>query len=193
MQIARLALVAAVLTSAAAGAATNRTDPGFVYNGQNGPFVTEGATACPGTLIPSLPGGGSGDTCTGGASNTITNYGGVCGAALPFPYPGPEDIYQLNLGAGNNVGFSMSLAGSTGDLVLYLVGTCGDGSSCVANSQDAIGPGMGPEDIPAASYPAGDYFVYVDSYYASGGDHCGTYTLSVTGTLPVELLEFQVN
>ena len=87
----------------------------------------------------------------------------------------------------------MSLTGSTGDLALFLLDTCGVDTSCVANSSDVIGPGAGPEVIAAAARTAGDYYLYVDSYYAIGvGASCGTYTLTVTGTLPVELDGFTI-
>jgi len=192
MRPTRLAVLATLLLTSVAGAAvTTRSDPGFIYGGHNGPFTTEGVS-CPGSPVASLPFSQAGNTCTSGGTNTLTSYTGTC--TLPFPYPGPEDIYQLVLGAANSVGFSMALGGSAGDLALFLIGTCGDGTSCVANSSDLIGPGVGPEVIAAASYAAGDYYLYIDSYYAAGqGGECGTYTLDITGTLPVELLEFRVN
>lgn len=194
MRTARLALlISAFAATAASAAVTNRSDAGFVFHGPTGPFATEGVS-CPGTLIPSLPASPAGNTCTSGATNTITNYGGTCATALPFPYPGPEDIYQFNAGAGANIAFSMSLTGSTGDLALFILDTCNVAANCINQSQDAIGPGAGPETIAATAYAAGDYYVYIDSYYG-GTDpaRCGTYTLNVTGTLPVELLEFKVD
>ncbi len=189
MRPTRLALLATVLiASPPAPAVTQRSDPRFVYGGHNQPYGPEGGVSCPGILVGSLPATLPGNTCTGGGVNTLTTYTGTC--TLPAPYPGPEDIYQLNLGAGNNVAFSADLTGSTGDLALLVLGTCGDGTSCVANSADLIGIGVGPEVIAAASYAAGDYYVYVDSYYAVGqAGNCGSYTLSITGTLPVELLD----
>ena len=75
--------------------------------------------------------------------------------------------------------------------MLFIISTCGDGNSCVVNSQDAIGPGVGPEIIDPAGYASGTYYVYVDSYYNAGSSgSCGTYTLDVTGTIPVELVGF---
>jgi hypothetical protein len=193
MRIVRLALFATAFTAVAASAAvTNRTDAGFVYRGLNGPFATEGS-ACPGVTVPSLPFTSTGgDTC--GNTNVVTNYGGVCNTDLPFPYPGPEAVFQMTLAAGNNVAFSATL-GAAGDLAIFVVGSaCGTGTNCLGHSQDAIGPGVGPETIAAASYPAGTYFVYMDSYYATGNPGaCGTFTLNITGSLPVELLQFEVN
>ena len=80
------------------------------------------------------------------------------------------------------------------DLALFLIGTCGDGNSCIVNSADFIGPGVGPEVIDPAPQAPGDYYLYVDSYYDAGTPgSCGTYTLSVTGPLPLEMLDFSVN
>jgi hypothetical protein len=145
--------------------------------------------AAPPFLVTSLPYTDTGTTC--GATNDITNYS--C-ASLPFPYPGPDVIYSFAMGAGNSVAFSASLTGSTGDLALFMISTCGNGATCIVTSQDAIGAGAGPEAIPAQNYATGTRYLYIDSYYASpAGTSCGTYTLNVTGTLPVELLNFSVD
>jgi hypothetical protein len=191
MRIARLVLVTAALTASAASAATTRTDPGFVYQGLNGPVAPlGGGTACPGDAIAALPFSDPGTTCDN--TNTLTNYTGTC--TLPFPYGGENAIYQITLAAGNNVTFSADLTGSAGDLALFLITTCGNGATCFDNSEDLIGAGVGPEVIAAASYTPGTYCLYVDSYYAAGNPgSCGTYTLSVTGSLPVELVEFSID
>lgn len=184
-----LVLLAIVLVvPAIAAGQQNRTDPEF----EGVPAPPEGGgDVCPGfTVVGPLPFNDSGNTCDG--TNSLSSYSGAC--TLPFSYAGEDEIYQLNLGAGNNVGFSADLTGSAGDLALFLIGTCDSGPSCVANSQDAIGPGVGPEVIAAASYPVGDYYLYVDSYYNAGSPgSCGTYNLTISGVLPVELLEFSVN
>lgn len=145
--------------------------------------------AAPPFLVTALPYTDAGTTC--GATNDITNYSCI---SLPFPYPGPDVIYSFSMGAGNSVAFSASLTGSTGDLALFVISTCGDGNSCIVTSQDAIGAGTGPETIAAQNYPTGTRYLYVDSYYgAPNPASCGTYTLNVTGTLPVELLNFSVD
>lgn len=188
-------IVLAVLFALAAPglvlAATNRSDPDFVYQANQPPIAGGGACPTP-QAIAALPFSDAGTNCDG--TNAISNYGGVCNTNLPFPYPGPEAIYQINLGVGNNVAFSAVVAGSTGDLAVFVVGSaCGVGTNCVASSQDSIGAGAGPENIAAAAYTPGTYFVYIDSYYAVGnGLSCGNYTLNVTGTLPAELIEFSV-
>lgn len=187
--------VLALALTAGPLAAANRSDAGFVFQGSPipDPQIEGGADACPGAAIASLPFTDPGTTCDN--TNTITNYDSVaCELNLDFPYPGPNAIYQITLAAGNSVAFSADLTGSTGDLALFLLGTCGTGSSCIDTSEDAIGPGAGPEEITAATYPAGTYFLYIDSYYGAGNPaNCGTYTLNVTGTVPVELMSFSID
>jgi hypothetical protein len=155
-------------------------------------FAAQQADACtPAPVITVLPYTDSGTTC--GATNDITTYGGVCGTNLPFPYPGPDVIYAFTTTAGNSVAISASLTGSTGDLAVFVLDSCGVGSSCVQNSQDAIGAGAGPELIAAASYGVGTHYLYIESYYGTGSISCGTYTLSVTGNLPIDLESFSID
>jgi len=181
-------LVLAILIVAAPADAANRTDPDFVGIPASEPEV--GSDGCPPAafISGSLPWNDTGDTCAG-FTNGSGNYAGTCG--LTFAYGGEDVVYEMTLTAGNSVGFSMDLTGSTGDLALFILGTCGDSSTCIVNSQDAIGPGAGPEVIDPANYPAGTYYVYVDSYYAAGtAGSCGIYDLTVTGNLPAELVSF---
>ncbi len=184
-----LAMLVAVPSVVLAQTVVNRSDPGF----EGSPAAPEdgGDTCPPGvSIIGPLPFVDAGDTCNG-FTDTVSAYGGAC---LTFTYAGEDTIYELTLGAGNNISFSADLTGSTGDLALFVIGTCGDGSSCVVSSQDAIGPGVGPELIAAMPYTPGTYFVYVDSYYAAGSaGSCGTYTLTVDGTVPVKLLGFSID
>ncbi len=157
-------------------------------------FAAQQVDACtPAPVITVLPYTDSGTTC--GFTNDLTNYGGTCGTALPFPYPGPDVIYAFSTTAGNSVAISASLTGSTGDLALFVIDTtCATAANCNHQSQDAIGVGVGPENIAAASYSVGDHYIYVDSYYgAPSPASCGTYTLNVTGNLPVELDQFSID
>ena len=119
-------------------------------------------------------------------------------------YPGPELIYQIDLGATNQV--QILLEPQTADLGVFLLSDCGNGLSCV-NFFDAVGGGAvsliapgqtgvtvpgqsGTFDFAAAS--AGSHYIYIDSYYGTGSLSCGSYNLTVTGNLPVELMEFKV-
>lgn len=193
--------VAALAVALPLVAATPQTRSDPDYKGKTNPIPREipdagGVCTTPPPVVPA--GGLSGDvgnTCSPGTPNAVNNYGGSCAVPLPLPYPGPEHIYQLNLGPGNNPSFSADLTGSTGDLALFLVNsaTCGNGTNCVAHSKDFTGPGAGPEAIPAASYAPGTYFLYIDSYYAVGQPgSCGTYSLTITPPLPVELIDFTI-
>jgi hypothetical protein len=190
----------AVALPLAAATPQTRSDPNFKGRTNRIPNRVPDAGGICTTPPPVVPPTGltndAGNTCTPGSPNAVNNYGGVCGANLPFPYPGPEHIYQLFIGPGNNPAFSASLTGSTGDLALFLVNstTCGVGTNCVANSSDLIGPGAGPEAIPAAAYTPGTYFLYIDSYYTVGSaGACGSYSLTITPPLPAELIEFQIS
>ena len=192
-----LAAVAAVAFASLSftAIAANRTDPGYVRPNPSGVVPAGGGTCATPVSIASLPFSQAGNSC--GGTNNINDYDSpACLANLAFPYPGPEDVWAITVGAGNALNISASLTGSTGDLALFLVGTCGSGTSCITTSNDAIGPGAGPEQIPPADttgLAAGTYYVYVDSYYGTGSASCGTYTLAVTGTLPVSLEAFSID
>jgi hypothetical protein len=193
--------VLVAMLAAAAQAQRSRSDAGFrpdpnrqIAAGQStqAPSPNAGGDTCasPPTVVASLPFADSSTTCP--AANDISSYTGTC--TLPFPYPGEDVIYQINTAAGNSVAFSMSLTGSTGDLALFVLNTCGTGSSCVSNSSDLIGPGVGPEVIAAQAYQSSPVFLYIDSYYGTADPAgCGTYTLNVSGTLPAELIDLTVD
>jgi hypothetical protein len=191
------AIALAAALPLAAATPRSRSDRDFVRQQDRGPFPPAGGQcSTPPPVIATTPFTDTGNTCTPGTTNAGNTYDGTCLLDLPGPYPGPEHIYQLTLGTTNNVGFNLSLTGSAGDLALFLVNNaaCGTGTGCVAHSEDFVGPGAGPEIIPAAARAAGSYFLYIDSYYAIGNPAaCGAYSLNVTGPLPAELLQFDVN
>jgi hypothetical protein len=183
------------LLSASAFAA-NRSDPGHVpTKAYTGPVVNAGGTCPTPPAITSLPFSDSSTTCS--LSNTVSDYNSsaACSANLPFPYPGEDTAYAITVGTGQSLDISADLTGSTGDLALFLLGTCGSGASCIDTSQDAVGSGAGPETISTQTGLApGTYYIYVDSYYAAGnGNSCGSYTLSVAGTLPVQLQSYGID
>lgn len=180
-------------TCSVAAFAANRSDPEFVRPNPGINVPAGGGSCATPVSISSLPFSQAGNTC--GGTNNISDYSGpVCSGDLPFPYPGPEDIWAITVGTGNSLNISANLGGSTGDLVVFVLSACGDGASCFAHSQDAIGPGAGPETVPTISgLTPGTYYIYIDSYYGSGSASCGTYTLAVTGTLPVSLESFRID
>ena len=76
------------------------------------------------------------------------------------------------------------------DLGVFLISDCNSGTSCV-DFDDIVGAGSIATITPGPLAP-GPYYVYIDSYYAAGAESCGDYTLEVSGILPVELLDFDV-
>ncbi|ANB18364.1 hypothetical protein [Dokdonella koreensis] len=189
-----------------AAVAANRSDAGWVRPNPAVEVPAGGGSCATPTSITALPFSQAGNTC--GGANNISNYGGgICDASLAFPYPGPEDVWAITVGTGNAITVQADLSGSTGDLALFFLSECGDGDSCMFTSQDAIGPGAGPEALnntaPPGSPPvpgvltglsAGStYYVYVDSYYGTGSASCGSYTLQVAGTLPVSLDSYRID
>lgn len=105
-------------------------------------------------------------------------------------YPAAEVVYELKLHQGNQVSFLLEPIEKDGkpnaDLVLALLNTCGDGASCASSSADFIG--LEPEEISAAKYGPGVYYLNVDS--AEGP--CGHYRLSVLGVNPTPELSLDV-
>lgn len=201
------AAVAVVLgLSSISAVAANRSDPGFTSAVPRvGPVPAGGGSCATPVSVTSLPFSQAGNTC--GGTNNVTNYGATCAEDLPFPYPGPEDVWAITVGASNAITVQASLTGSTGDLALFLLSSCGSGASCLFTSSDSIGAGAGPEALnntaPTGSpqtpgvltglTPGSTYYVYVDSYYGTGSLSCGTYTLQVAGTLPVSLESYSID
>lgn len=139
------------------------------------------------TVTTANPFQDTGNTC--GAAANVSNYqNATCNTVA---YPGPELIYQIELLAGNDI--EVVLSPATADMGVFMVADCTTPTSCV-DFHDAIGPGA-VSTIPrlqAGSFTAGTYFLYVDSYYATGALSCSSYTLDVTGNVPVELINFTV-
>ena len=128
----------------------------------------------------------AGDT-TGGTdtvSVACTEWGTVDGA---------EDIYSFVAGPGANLTFTVTGAADSFDPSIYLLSTCGDGTACIEGSDDV--PTAYAPSITASGLTAGEtYYFYVDSYWPSSDeDGEGPYTLTVTGTLPVELTDFSID
>lgn len=186
--------------------AANRSDAGFMpATPRVGPVPTGGGSCATPVSVTALPFSQAGNTC--GGTNNVTNYGATCATNLPFPYPGPEDVWAITVGNSNAITVQANMAGSTGDLALFLLSSCGNGASCLFSSQDAIGAGAGPEVLnnsagtgqpPVAGVltgltPGNTYYVYVDSYYGTGSLSCGTYTMQVAGTLPVSLESYSID
>jgi len=141
--------------------------------------------ASPGPTIPTTPFNGAGNTC--GAAD---EFGQACSGSVFAA--GPSNIHQLNVGNANN--FTVSVTPSGGyDVFIAVIGPgCGPAAPCVADADDA-GPDAA-ETVTVTGATPGTYYLLVDSTAAAAGPlGCGPYTVSVTGTLPVELQSFSVD
>jgi hypothetical protein len=126
---------------------------------------------------------------------------------------GPDLVYVFSAGPGNNIAFNVNPTNNIYDPAIYVLGTCGTSATCVVGADACLANGQpqppgctdgdGDEDIPAVlnRFTAGTHAIYVDSFYAAGtpcggqgNNLCGTgpYTLSVTGVLPVELIDIRI-
>jgi hypothetical protein len=128
---------------------------------------------------------------------------------------GPDLIYVFSTGPGNNIAFNVNPTNTIFDPSLYILGTCGNNTTCVVGVDGCLAQGQpqdptscpdgdGDEDIPALldRFAPGTHAIYVDSFYPGapfpcGGQNfqpCGSgpYTLSVTGVLPAELIDIRI-
>lgn len=129
--------------------------------------------------IPSLPFSDTGDTT--GAANDVSDV------SCPHPLlaspsdPGPDLIYSFTVASGNNLTISVANT-SPYDTSIYVLSTCGVGTTCVAY-KDTV-PGNPTETINLVGLAPGTYYLYIDSFYpASNAAGHGVYNLSITGTL----------
>lgn len=160
------------------------------------------------TAMAALPFADSDDT-TGNVSD-VNALPAMCSDYTQVS--GPDLVYSFTVGAGNSVAFNVNPTNATYDPSVYVLGACGDASTCVIGADACVRSGVATqppgcldgdadEDVPALTYALGTHAVYVDSFYAAGAScgaqgsvQCGTgpYTLTVTGTLPVELHRFEI-
>jgi len=168
--------------------------PGNAPLGQGGnPNV--GGETCPGTAIAALPFSDSDDT-RGNISDVSTLPAG-CNTYTVVG--GPDLVYAFTVAAGNSVAITVTPTLATYDPAVYVLGTCGTTASCVIGRDIALANVA--ESIPAQAYAVGTHAIYVDSFYTEiaacpnqANILCGagTYTLDVTGSLPAELIQFQI-
>jgi hypothetical protein len=167
-----------------------------------------GESCASATPIATLPFTDSDDT-TGHASDVSLLPDGCSDFQ---PVDGPDLVYTFTVGAGNSIAFTVTPTNATFDPAIYVLGTCADATTCVVGADACVRSGVASqpagcvdgtadEDLPAQTYAAGTHALFVDSFYAAGascsaqgGVQCGAgpYTLTVTGSLPAELLSFEV-
>ncbi|MEP6605876.1 MAG: hypothetical protein ABJA60_07130 [Nitrosospira sp.] len=171
-------LIASLLAVCAPAAfAQTCTAPAGPANSGNVPFTT-----------PAI------DTCTAGDS---TSFGSsICGGQVMQNQP--VAIVQVDAGATN--AFTVNVATTTAgfDPAVYLIGpgACGPATAC-ADSNDANGPGA-TESLPSVgatlTVAAGTYYLAVGTTNSGPGIvGCGSVTITVNPTLPVELKNFSID
>lgn len=154
----------------------------------SGVVLAEGAKTCDGPFAPvnALPYTDSGDT-----SNATTDNISTYPESLLEGFYANDLVYKIVLGEGNNVAFMVTGIPDVTDLAIFLVTDCTDGATWVATSMDSIDD-ANPEVISLFSYPAGTYYLLIDSYASEPGyPRYGAYTLEIIGSLgdvPSELV-----
>ena len=161
----------------------------FVVGSCLGASIATAAT-CNGTQgTISAPGTVAGNSC---GNNANFNGGTFCNG-VSFSNTG-TDAWQIGLAA--NQSFTMAgaspgaAAGQAFAINLGLISTnCADNAACVTdvtNDNGAVTSGT------ISGNPAGTYFIIVTD--STGlGTGCGTYDLTIAGTLPVKLENFSVD
>jgi hypothetical protein len=139
-----------------------------------------GDTCATSHVISSLPFNDSGNTSVG-ASNEPLVLNTTCAGGGAVTRPGPDLVYQLTVGTGSSLTFTLTPEAKY-DPTLYILGTCTSGSTCIQESDTAAEGGV--ETIGPRTFSPGIYYLYVDSIYtADETPGSGAYTLMVTGTL----------
>lgn len=106
---------------------------------------------------------------------------------------GPDDVWTITPGSGNSLTFALAST-SNWDPHLYVLGTCGDASSCIAGSDDASSSNLDPGLFGLQLIPHQTYYIYVDSFYPAGQPSAsGSYVLHVSGMFPVSLQTFRID
>ena len=122
-----------------------------------------------------------------------TNFSGsfaLCGG-VGFSTTG-TDAWVVNMAANQNFTFSVTTSAFTPDIALVST-ACADNSPCI-NGTDYIGGNTPPSTATSAAVtgnPAGTYWLFITDPTAAGAQ-CGAYTLTLAGTLPVQLQDFSV-
>ena len=121
-----------------------------------------------------------GVSCPGNTLGADNSFFNPASPSLPFAYNGPDLWFTFTTTTSLTLLASLDLPGSTGDLVLFLLGTGGTNADVLGNSPDQIGPGAGPEILPEITLTAGTYFLVIDSFFAAPhAQSAGTFKLNI--------------
>jgi hypothetical protein len=107
--------------------------------------------------------------------------------------PSPDTIFSFTLGAGFTA-TTITLTNVTGSPFqpqMILQQACGSTDECLVTGNAAsVGGGA---TLTLTGQAAGAYFLIVDGTSTSSATDCGTFSLAVDGTLPVQLQKFSVD
>ena len=138
-----------------------------------------GETCGSATPITSLPFNDTGDTT--GHTDDHSTLTVACSAAAYITVAGPDLVYSLTLGTGNDLTILVSPALGY-DTSLYVYEGCGATESCVTGVDSAIEGEI--EQLTLSGLTPGTYYLYVDSFYdSSDSRNAGPYSISITGDL----------
>ena len=141
--------------------------------------------------IGAVPFAATGDT-TGGA-NSINLVPDFCSARTTVD--GPEAVYTFTPQTGANLVFTVTPLNAEYDPAIYVTFAPAAADACLWGA-DASGPGEAETfTINDRLTPGTVHYFYVDSFFNATTDPTaaqGPFRIDVTGTLPVELLEFDV-
>jgi hypothetical protein len=174
--ILRLLAIAVVVLGAVSEQASSIGAPGSTVPLS---VLAGGETCATAVPITTLPFNDAGDTTT--SSNEMLFLGTTCSGGGIGTRPGRDHIYQFNVFAGNSLTFQVT-PDAIYDTAIYILGTCGNGSTCTQHADTGI-EGQ-TETIGPVTLAPGTHYLYIDSVYSEdekGG--FGPYILSVTGTL----------
>lgn len=126
----------------------------------------------------------NGDTCAG--TDQLVN---TCGDATAIGNA-KETIYSVTLGATNSATFSVVGTGFNPYIALMSGAACNSLDGCGA-FENAGNAGTPVAIGPTANSPAGQYWLVITDPSNAAG--CGTFALTATPTLPVQLQSFSIN
>jgi hypothetical protein len=143
----------------------------------------EGAARADGGNCPTPPvllGMDTGTTV--GATNNVADVPLGCNGIFTG-VAGPDVFYEIPVGPANN--FAITVTPSAGyDTSIYLLSTCGDGTTCAMGLGADDNPEGQPETITVNGLTPGTYFLGIDSFYAASDSRgSGTYSVQITGTI----------
>lgn len=138
---------------------------------------------------------GSGATISGVNSCTAANsLGTVC---VFSNNPSPDVFFTFNLVTGYTA-TSIALTNSTGGFQPQMIvqTACGSTSDCTLTSPSVAAGANTSVSIAgqtATPSPGTQYFLAVNGASTVNAGDCGTFNISVTGTLPVQLEKFSID